>query len=413
MLVRFRAGNFRSLRDEQELSLVASSLKEESGAVVNVEHVPNGLLPVAAVYGANASGKSNVLEAMRFACDAIRNSQTRWQSHERIPRRPFLLDESARERPSRFVFDAVIDGVLYEYGFSLNSEAFLTEWLHAYPKGRRQVWFSRDARKPEPFSFGKNLTGENRTIEKFTRSNSLFLSAAAQNNHYLLSSVFGWLVGEISFFDMPVSVFSEEEIAEFFSDSRFTLEILRLLRVADFGISRVEVRRRTLLTIDPKLSMSILHSGKDGKSLPIGFDDESRGTTNFLSLLGPILSALDTGSVLIIDELEASIHPELARRIVRLFNSRESNPKGAQLVFSTHSTNLLGGGLLRRDQIWFTEKDGEGATHLYPLSDFRPRGTENVERGYLQGRYGAIPFLGDFDRLLEQGIGNEDETAPE
>ena len=135
MLVRFRAGNFRSLRDEQELSLVASSLKEESGAVVNVEHVPNGLLPVAAVYGANASGKSNLLEAMRFACDAIRNSQTRWQSHERIPRRPFLLDESARERPSRFVFDAVIDGVLYEYGFSLNSEAFLTEWLHAYPKG--------------------------------------------------------------------------------------------------------------------------------------------------------------------------------------------------------------------------------------------------------------------------------------
>ena len=439
MLVRFRAENFRSLKDEQELSLVASSLKEDRSVVVTAPHVPNGLLPVAAVYGANASGKSNVLDAMRFACDVVKNSQTKWQSREAIPRRPFLLQKTMWEKPSVFVFDAVVEGVLFEFGFSLNSKEVVTEWLHAFPKGRPRVLFSRDTQAPDRYSFGKHLTGENRRIEKLTRPNSLFLSAAAQNNHPLLTPLFSWFSGCISFYDLNNHPMSKTKTIELIKNKKWKKTILDFLKYADIGIVDVDVILRNMSEVE-KVIIGGITDGISGKfeddygaefaasgiqeiqlfhevsgypGIPIQFSDESQGTSNFLALLGPVLSALEAGHALVVDELESSIHPELARRIVGLFNSKKTNPKGAQLVFSTHNTNLLGGDLIRRDQIWFTEKDGQGATHLYPLTDFHPRGTENVERGYLQGRYGAIPFLGDFDRLIEEGNGDGPETAPE
>lgn len=439
MLVRFRASNFLSLKDEQELSLVASSLKEETGTVFEAASVPDGILSVAALYGPNASGKSNVLNAFRFMCGTVRSSHTKWESRKRIPYNAFLLDDSIKEQPSVLITDAVIDDVLFQYGFSMNSKEFLREWLYAYPKGRRQVWFERNTRKKEPFSFGKHLTGENRRIEKLTRPNSLFISAAAQNNHKLLMPIYDWFSNDIEFPDLSPHFHGAERTVELFRDEKFHDKILDLMKLADLGISDVEIKKIKIdkkmkrfgeeLTslfsrfeekdIDVEVSLSDFpvikfhHFGSEGRSFPIDMINESHGTSMFFSLIGPVVSALHSRRVLVIDELETSIHPALARQIVKIFNSQQSNQKGAQLIFSTHSANLLGGDLLRRDQIWFTEKDSEGATHLYPLTDYKPRGTENVERRYSQGRYGAFPFLGDFQRLFNRDAEDESEAIPQ
>lgn len=405
MLLRFQVTNFRSFRSEQTLSMVAGSFKDHAEAVFHPSGVEEGVLPVAAIYGANASGKTNVILALRFMRDAVRNSHARWEPDAPIELEPFAGDPAS---PITFAVDFLLNGVRYQYGFSTSTAAILEEWMFAYPAGKKQTWFARE--KDKPISFSAKMPGDNRTIERLTRPNSLFLSAAAQNNHEALSPVFRWFSRSLAFVMGGRSRISQRTIATC-TDGESRDRMAQMLQFADLGIASLRVVDwgQALLAAGgrapEKEAKEVIFSHQIGNSLqPFREFQESRGTIAFLSSLAPILRALDGGGLLCIDELDHSLHPLLAIEVIRLFCDPKRNPKGAQLIFNTHDTNLLSADLLRRDQIWFTEKARDGASQLYPLTDFKPRREENLETGYLQGRYGAIPFLNP-DGLL----GHEEE----
>lgn len=423
MLLRFRVQNYRSFKAEQELSLVASTCKDLPEAVIETEGRDYGILRAAGIYGANASGKSNVLLALRYVRRVVTGSQRDWSPEGGVPCEPFLLDEKSRNSPSRFEVDFLLGDVRHEYGFSVNSEEVLEEWLFVYPKnGKRTKWFER--RPGNEFTFGRALPGMNRTIEGLTRRNSLFLSAAAQNNHETLLPIYSWFGTELHFIHGDRTRWRHETV-EMCTDEQTKNAVAQLVSAADLGIVGVSVaeqemdaQKKKLITAlrdliktemsveavaeleipEREMTLFFHHRGHQG-SVPFDIGDESAGTVAFLALAGPVVRAIKSGGLLCVDELEASLHPLLAVELIALFNGQGRNPHGAQLIFNTHDTNLLNRSILRRDQIWFTEKDLEGATHLYPLSDFKPRKNENIEHGYLQGRYGAIPFIASTDVL--------------
>ncbi len=405
MLFRFRTRNFRSIRDEVELTLVASNLSDLPESVIETPFAERGALRAAAIYGPNASGKSNLLLAMKFLSTAIETSQRSWPT-EGVPRERFLLDEESALKASLFEADIAINDVRYVYGFEVDSERVISEWLHAYPTARRRMLFEREG---EVFSFGKHLGGENNTIKSLTRANSLFLSAAAQNNHEQLLPIYQWFSSAWSFVignrqDLTATT------AQTASEDRFRKSMSRLVTAADLGIESFETpdeskrdraKRIAFSWLEGKTpeipvgkTVSFVHRGANkAPSISLPLTAESDGTLAYFGLLGPVLTTLSTGGLLFIDEITSSLHPMLAMEIVRLFNSPAENPKGAQLLFTTHDTSLLDGQILRRDQVWLTEKDESGGTHLYPLTEFKPRRGENIRSGYLQGRYGAVPLV--------------------
>lgn len=411
VLISFRLANHRSIRDEQAFSMEPGRVDGDGGVL---EDGGESLLSVAAIYGPNASGKSNLLSGLAFMRSAVVHSHRFYPPEGGVPRRPFAWGPKAVE-PSLFEVVFKRDGIRYEYGFVADDTKFLEEWLYAYPTTRKQVWFERDG---DDFKFGEHLKGENRVAEKVTRPNSLFLSAAAQNHHEQLSPVFRWFSSvrahnvpwEAGSFDglrraRPDDQFirwwthpSTVQLSTFDEDPGVDVDtraerFRKLLQAADFGIVDLKVSGEA--TESGRRVMVKHQSDSDDSWLPL--EEESHGTRQLFRLAPSVLDALALGSTVLIDELEASLHPLLALQLVRAFNDPKQNPKSGQLIFSTHDTNLLGTMFgtppLRRDQVWLTEKDNTGASRLYPLTDYKPRKAENLERGYLQGRYGAIPFL--------------------
>lgn len=432
MLIRFRVRNFRSLKEEQELSLVASSLKGMPEAVTQVKGLDLGLLRLAAIYGANASGKTNVIRALDHMSSAVRDSQMYWSPEGPIPREPFLLDPKSKDVSSSFEVDLLLEGVRFHYGFTLNDREVLKEWLDAYPTGnkpiKKQMWFRREGKA---FTFGKKLAGDNRAIERLTRPNSLFVSAAAQNNHEALLPLYRWFAERLTYVRRERMVL-HINTAKMCQKESFKSSLQDVLNAADLGIVGLEVYEKEAFALPPNTAarfkadmeksmgamrkafaglegggelrrpaLTLTHKGSTQAGVTLEEHNESHGTLAFLGLLGPVLRALELGGTVCVDELDASLHPLLALKVVSLFNDPKLNARSAQIFFTTHDTNLLDKTLLRRDQIWFTEKDTEGATHLYPLTDFKPRKNENLERGYLQGRYGAVPFIGSTDFLAD------------
>jgi AAA15 family ATPase/GTPase len=414
MLIEFRVQNHRSLRTEQVLTMEAMAGSEQNRDPRPRDISGHGtkLLPVAALYGANASGKTNVLTALGFMRFAVVVSHRILGPDEPIPRDPFAWN-GEKNNPSVFEATFVVDSVRYEYGFVASDHAFLEEWLYAWPKGRKQIWFERDA---DSFEFGENLKGENKLIVEVTRPNSLFLSAAVQLRHHQLEPIYDWFKKlrivntrvphgfspDISTIELARIIENPPSGLLFDEPESSRLDQFReMLRNADIGIVDLRVAKTTEESRNRRIRFELKHNENDPDSwLP--FSQESKGTQTIFQHGLSILRALEDGNPLVVDELEASLHPILALQIVKLFNNPLQNPKNAQLLFTTHDTNLLGsildGPALRRDQVWLTEKDKSGATVLYPLTDFQPRRSENLERGYLQGRYGAIPFLGNFPR---------------
>jgi predicted ATPase len=408
VLIQFRVENHRSLRDEQTLALAASGERSD-GFLLRVDGLGVGVLPVVAIYGANASGKSNVLGALGFLRTAVVDSQRRWPL-EGTPQEPFLLSSKAR-RPSLYEVDAIAHGLRFRYGFQLSASRVEEEWLFVWPHGRKAMWFERDGDK---FEFGKSLRGANETIRELTRRNSLFLSAAAQNNHPELLPIVRYfsrwrlaLTRGGGAQGRTLSAASMKNLAARLGERASPVDreaILQLLRAADTGIVDVQLVEEPRYQ-NPEYrvlkapTMVFRHRSADDSDPWLPLASQSAGTVALLDLAPRIVDTLGNGGLLCIDELEASLHPALALSVVRMFNDPAHNPRGAQLVFATHDTHLLGSiagdPVLRRDEVWFTEKDEAGATHLYPLTDFHPRKEENLERGYLQGRYGAIPFLGE------------------
>ncbi|OAN47840.1 AAA family ATPase [Magnetospirillum moscoviense] len=422
MLIRFGITNHLSINEPQELSLAASSLKDESaGLIPPLRTNAPPLLPAAVLYGANASGKSNIVRALRFFRDAVLNSHRESEPGKVIGRAAFRLTAEAEQRPTRMDADLIVDGVRHHYGFEASNDAFVAEWLYAFPAGRRQMLFERN---DQVFTFGRALKGRNRVIADLTRKNSLFLSAAAQNDHADLTPL--WSAVQSWSFDTNVRVNARE------FNSHYALQapdrrIVAFLSDIGTGIIDIETKKEALsdddqaklkavvtaiadlagaqpepaLSVIPNVNLvSFIHQATDGTPVRFSPMDESDGTRRLVVLMDAIFRALDSGSLLVVDEINANLHTKAAEAILALFSDRATNPKGAQIVATTHDTNLLRAPFLRRDQVWFTEKDEGGATHLYPLSDFRTRTGDNFEKGYLKGRFGAIPYAGDARSLL-------------
>jgi uncharacterized protein len=432
MLLRFRVSNHRSIRDEAELSLVSTSFKGTAPAGADWR---KATLRVAGVYGPNASGKSNLLDAIDFACSAVRSSATAWGDADTFPFTPFYLDETHRDASSLYEFDLVVDGVRYTYGFNSNREGIQHEWLYSFPRGRRRRLFERTSPDAAETEFSRELPGENVTIARLTRPGALFLSAAANNNHRLLGAVQHHISRDIVYarysnadqssrmnwarnlLEQPAILLRTQSLLRFadvgieevrLKDEEFDEKINMLQRVLESirkgqagGVTMSQEAAGTPLDSDVEIvdrmqkSLRFMHTGA-GKSYSLAAADESSGTLAWLSLAVPALFALDSGQTLMVDELDASLHPRLSSALIGMFKDGVINSSGAQLVFTSHDATLLGlfaQSPLTKEEIWFCEKDNSGATDLYALAEFPTRKEDNFERRYLQGRYGAVPMV--------------------
>lgn len=433
-LLSFSAENVRSFRDELEFSLLATAMQDptvvrqlswrEGGK-------PIGVLPVAGVFGANASGKSNFLHAMQDMRVCVLQSFRGVSPNSGPPRLPFKLDSDHAVRPSRYEVDLVLGGIRHQYGFVVDDERVLEEWAIRYPKGRAVSLFERDG---DATTLGTADRAAGRAVLSILRPNALFLSTAAATDHPGLAPLYDWFEQRLLLAEAE-SRFARQALTSQMLDDPDTRErILELLRVADLGVVDVQRRRmnpemrqrmekavRVLMgdeesdghsvSID-ELDTQLVHRGTTGP-VAMAPNEESLGTQVWLGLVGPVVVALRDGATLLADELDASLHPVLVHEIVRLFQQPHTNPRNAQLIFNAHDMTLLGDSadrLLGRDQIWLTEKLETGASRLYALADLDPRKDEAIGRRYLAGRYGGVPIVApdEFDRAAALVTAGED-----
>ena len=419
MLVEFRVKNFRSLRDEQHLSLVSSKDKslESTNTVSTGHNAASSLLRSVVIYGANAGGKSNLVKALQAMRGMVLESAL-IQPGRNLATQGFQFCERLAVQPTEFEVTFILEGVRYQYGFSMTSQRITSEHLLVYKAFKPQRWFERyidEGTGADVYEFGPGLKGSKSLWEGATRLNSLFLSMAVLLNSDALRPVFDWFANQLVIFN-ELAPINQQSLIDKLAEDGGREEICELLGAADISIADIELTSRKVpghhyhlnLGVDKtelrsenteydEHQVKIRHVTAQGEAV---FDlmDESSGTRNLLFLAAPVLNILKQGLTLIVDELDTSLHPLLVRELVRLFHHSDVNKNGAQLIFTTHDTSLLDApDLFRRDQIWFVEKDKEQASSLIPLSEFSPRKNEALERGYLIGRYGGIPF---FNRSL-------------
>ena len=424
MLIEFSVENYRSILDRQTLSLVASSYFREFESL-NTVSSPAGddgglqLLRSAVLYGPNASGKSALIAALRFMEDQILNSQKESQAGDEIDVTAFKLSAKSRNADSEFEVSFIEQGVRYEYGFRCNRLRFTEEWLFAYPLGRPQKWFHRvyDASEgKDVYKFSTSFLGgrQKQIWASQTRPNALFFSTAIQLNNAQLKPAFDWFKSRLRVFDSGRG-FSPGYTLQFCKKDEGRARVLEFMNSADLTIADIQVKE-TVFSADvlpkdmPAALKEELLKDMEGKKFAepryfhrdidseetVEFDEEeeSDGTRALFAFAGAWLDLIEKEQVLVVDELDTSLHPLLVHHLVKLMHHAGSK---AQLIFTTHDTTLLSQRLLRRDQVWFMEKNERCSTRLYPLSDFSPRENEAVERGYLNGRYGGIPFLKELD----------------
>lgn len=455
MLVQFSVQNYKSFRDEAKLSMLASGYDKdpltEANLIAGELTGPVRLLRTAAIYGANAAGKSKLVEAMHVMRLFILRSAA--STGQKIPVVPFRLNPDTEQAPSEFELVFLHEGDLFRYGFAATADHVVSEWLFyrpdlARPKTKEIEIFYRDGQTfdavhPRQFKIGARLIKDG-----MIRPDALLLSVAAQFNEVLAQRVFGWL----GRFNIISGL--QEEGYEGFTVSKVMHPtgkgaIMGFLREADLGITDVRVRAIEHesdlpgnLPADLRERLTAALTEKDGLIfggakavhrvydssgnrtgvLEFDMEDESSGTQKYFALSGPILETLKQGDVLVIDELESKLHPNLVQKIVGLFHSPVTNPRHAQLIFNTHDSNLMtaegpsGMGsatpLLRRDQIWFVKKDRYGASSLYSLAGFKTdqvRKSDDFREKYLQGRYGAVPYLNEY----EEGVGQLVQSTQE
>jgi len=414
MLVEFRVKNFRSLRDEQVLSLVASkdkTLQDTHTLATDLSAVPS-LLRSAVVYGANASGKSNLIKAMQYMRGVVVESATVIQPGQSYAVQPFRLDAEFAGQATEFEITFILDNVRYQYGFAMTAQRIVSEHLLVYKAFKPQRWFDRyfdTETGRDIYEFGSGLKGPKNLWEGATRPNALFLSMAVQLNSEALRPVFDWFAHGLVIFNEQAQLSPQTSI-QMLKQVEGRKQICDFLSAADISIADIEVVTRKVpgqaVHFDlvagktevrteemEEHQLRFSHITELGEAV-FDLTDESSGTRNLLFLTGPVLDILSKGLTLVIDELDTSLHTLLVRELVRLFHQPEVNTGGAQLIFTTHDTSLLDApDLFRRDQIWFVEKDRSQSSTLTALSDFSPRKNEALERGYLVGRYGGVPFL--------------------
>ena len=410
MLIEFSVTNFLSIKEETRLSLVANRDKKHGYSnVVEPKLAENGrpiwLLQSAAIYGANASGKTNLLRGL----STMRNIVLRPSDHlDKLPVTPFRFDPECHTLPTSFEVICVADGVRYQYGFSATPHEVTDEWLYAWPSGRMQVWFerSRSETSGEPsWKLGGKLTGDREVWRRATRPQALFLSTAVSLNSTQLLPLFNWFRERLHV--ASFGGWSPSFSLEYCNKNQ--TDIVDFLTAADLAVTDIQIVEKELpkdATPEMKafaeklaekgtwVDVFLRHQPIGGKSAELEMAEESHGTQKMFALAGPWLDSLDKGNVIVFDELHDNLHPALVRFLVNRFHDPEANPYGAQLIFSTHDTSILDRDVFRPDQIWFCERNEHLETRLFPLSDFRPRrGVENLEKAYLAGRFGALPYI--------------------
>ncbi len=419
MLIQFSVDNYRSIKDKIIFSMMtASKDKERCFKIRNYE-----LLSSAVIYGANASGKSNLLEAMAFMRRIVLNKMKVIQSTDTLPHDPFKLNTSTQDAASTFEIIFFIDTTKYRYGFEMDNTTVYAEWLYSDEKGKEAKLFYREADKEEYVnpSFKEGYQFFDKKNNKISISkNQLFLWKCDQNDGEISKSILNWFNG----FNLIDGVDHDGYInytMKKMEDQSFKNEIIALVKTADIGIEKIEEGREIYpqefldeLPFNDEFKKSLLNEGVikintyhkkfDENNSNVGMEifelelEESLGTRKFFKMSAPILNTLQEGKILMIDELDASLHPMLTMHLIKLFHDLKVNTKNAQLIFATHDTNLLKPHLFRRDQIWFTEKDNYGASHISSLAEFKNvRKDADFEKDYIQGKYGAIPYLGKFE----------------
>ncbi|MCL4556928.1 MAG: ATP-binding protein [Gammaproteobacteria bacterium] len=434
MLIRFNVSNFRSIKDEATLSLVANAGDDTlEHNIVKTSALKFPLVKQAAIYGPNAAGKSNLLMALKALRMMVMNSASGLQHGQRIPNIiSYKLDAVSEKSPTTFdiIFD--VAGIRYQYMVSTTAERVEHESLTAWPFGSAQLWFERDwdaTNAQTHWKLGNKLEGsaaQKKLWRETTRENALFLSTAIMLNNGQLQPVFDWFVNKLIVV-MPGKIeFNPRLTIERIQQPTGHEQLMDLLSAADIGIERIDIEEKSGLPLPPagippevwihqilsqlpsdvnqliSTKISSVHKRVDGSEVVFNFEDESDGTRKLFEYAGGWLMALETGATLCVDEVDRSLHPVLVRMLVQLFAS-PMNRNNAQLIFTTHDTSLLDADLLRRDQVWFVEKEAQRETKLYSLLDYSPRKGENLERGYLLGRYGAIPFITEPDWVKHHG----------
>ena len=441
-LLSFSARNVRSYWDEVNLSLLGTRLSEEGIArdlAIAGSPAPVSVVPVAGIFGANASGKSTILRAMADMRDMVLGSFRRGDQETRLRRHSFLLRRQGPERPSSFAVDLIVAGVRWQYGFAIDDDRVLHEYAYYYPKGRQALVFRRSQDDGE-LSFGPALRASGRALAQLLRKNALLLSmvgAVADGSSVKRSDIVGRIGPLFTWFRTNLLLMEPDNRRGRIAHTAHRLQhpkareaILALVQAADLGVTEIE-----RVQIDPELAerleralgiakgleeepgarqdeqlllsdlVRLSHVGADGP-IPIEPEHESQGTLAWISLLGPLFDTIHAGAAILVDELDASLHPHLVQQFIRLFQNPKTNPWCAQLIFNAHDPTILGYGGQRsvgRDQIWLTEKSADGATTLCSMAEFQPKRDEALGRRYLQGRYGGVPVLdlAEFQRAAD------------
>ena len=422
MLLQFSVNNYRSIKDTVTFSMLSSSKNENSFKVKKYN-----LLNSAVIYGANASGKSNLLRAMAFMGRIVLNKTKVIQSTDTLPHDPFRLNSSTEDASSTFEIVFFIDEIKYRYGFELDNITVYSEWLYADEKGKEAKLFYRDSEdeeyvNPQKFKEGYIFFDSSKSKIRVS-SNQLFIWKCDQDGGEISKSILKWF----SRFNLIDGLDHGGYISytmKKMEDSTFKNEMINLVKTADIGIENITMEEEEVpldmiekmgLPIDLKeeilkdgglksVSINTYHKKFDENNNEIGNeifeldDEESLGTRKFFKMSAPILNTLQEGKILVIDELDASLHPMLTKHLIKLFGDKDVNTKNAQLIFATHDTNLLKPQIFKRDQIWFTEKDKYGSTTLYSILEIKGvRANDDFEKQYIQGKYGAVPYLGKFE----------------
>lgn len=426
MLIEFRLRNYRCFRDEQILSMVATSDSTHSENLIDLEipGIPK-LLRSAVVYGANGSGKTTLLTAFNVLDQFVTRSFIQGPG-AKIPVSPFAFDEETIKSPTDFEVIFIKDNARYQYGFSVDERRVYKEWLYGAPNGREGKFFVRswnEKKKLYDYDWGKGnlLKGEKEIIRAKTRENALFLTTAAFLDHPQMKKIYEWFTPGLEGWgsnEIPLP-----RVAEILGNEEYKKQLLSLLKSADLSIEDFSITEkdinlsdsmsdelRSVLSSLPEKSkrqikVTMYHKTEDDRIIGLDWNKESKGTRRLFEIGAAIIQALhEECGVVYVDEIDSSLHPLLSRAIIQTFHNPKANYRNVQLIFNTHDTTLLDPELFRRDQIWFTERKQDYSSTLYPLSDFRPRKEESLAKNYLQGRYGAIPFIGDLaSKWIQEG----------
>jgi AAA15 family ATPase/GTPase len=444
MLLEFKVSNYRSIGEEQILSLIPAAKQKEYSDNILTKGKHHALNAVA-IYGANGSGKSNFLRAMKLL-DRLIHLSARSSSTTKLPYDPFLLREGWESKPTKFEITFVVGEDKYRYGFEFYRDEFVSEWLYRKGPGREVALFLRQGDTIDPSA---GFKGNGKVIDaaiEATRPNALFLSTCDMLNVDEAKDIFKWF----AYFNNIDGIDTENEeirTVTMWEDLSDRVQIIKYLESLNLGFAGINIstkdfdetdlpkdidentRNQLIKTLSGRQGYSVnsehrIYTADDAKAtdklISWKFDDrESKGTHKAFHLSGPILWAIKNGGILIIDEIEAKMHPLLTLNTINFFLNKETNPNNAQIIFATHDTNLLTYSELRRDQIYFTEKNNWESSEIFSLSDFiylgdksspkseKERPDSDKEKRYFEGRYGAVPFLGPFNPIKAKKNGEK------